>query len=307
MGFLRNKIFILIICSIAAFCLVFIGIPKYTAKTKETIQIVRVADNIPQNTLIQDNMLTTVEIGKYNVPNDIIKDKKLIIGKYSAVDLLRTDNLVPSKFKESKSMQDQFLYDINDKVAISISVKSLAAGLSGKLLPGDVVSVLVYRKTEQAYNDQQGYTPSAGRVQDYPNLEYLEVGAVTNNNAQDTDQVKSKNKSGSSSSSSDTIIPTTITLLATKEQAQELVDAENSGNIHIVFRGRDQEAKKLIGIKNNKRSQIDKKATNQSKDGTSKDEINAESKLDKMQVKPSKYTNADSLNKSDGAGTYNLR
>lgn len=246
MGFFRNKIFILAACSITVFCIIFIGIPRYTEKTKETMKVVRVSEDVPKDTLIQQNMLTMKEIGGFNVPKDVITDPKAIMGKYSSVDLLKTDNLVTSKFKDDKSMPDQFLYGMNGKTAISVSVKTLAAGLSGKLLPGDVVSVLVYSKDNQQYTEEQGYMPQKGKVLDYPNLEFLEVGAVTNSKAQDTDQVMINQNKSSSSGSTDTIIPTTITLLASKEQARELVDAENSGTIHVVFRGRDREAEKLL-------------------------------------------------------------
>jgi pilus assembly protein CpaB len=269
MGFLRNKIFILAICSITVFCIIFIGIPRYTEKTKETIKVVRVSDDVPKDTLIQQNMLTVTEIGGFNVPKDVITDPKAIVGKYSSVDLLKTDNLVASKFKDDKSMPDQFLYNMNGKTAISVSVKTLAAGLSGKLMPGDVVSILVYSKDTQEYSEGQGYIPSKGKVMDYPNLEFLEVGAVTNSKAQDTDQVMKNQDKANSSSSTDTIIPTTVTLLASKEQARELVDAENSGNIHVVFRGRDREAEKLLelnkGQNENKSAAAEKKAATSEK------------------------------------------
>ncbi|WP_313559191.1 Flp pilus assembly protein CpaB [Ruminiclostridium cellobioparum] len=282
MSFFRNRIFIAVVCLIAIICIVFIGIPKYVEKTKETIKVIRVSQDIQHDTLIEENMLTTVDIGKYNLPKQVITDKKAIVGKYSSVDLLKSDNLVPSKFKDSKAMQDQFLYDMSNRVAISVSVKSLAAGLSGKLLPGDVVSVFVYSKNDQTYNGEQGYMPTKGSVLDYPNLEYLEVGAVTNNKAQDTDQFRNNDdKASSSSSSTDTIIPTTITFLATKEQAKELVDAENSGSIHVVFRGRDQEAKKLLGDNKSQVSTPVKtdskeltKAQNETSTGTKKETIN---------------------------------
>jgi pilus assembly protein CpaB len=90
--------------------------------------------------------------------------------------------------------------------------------------------------------------PSKGKVLDYPNLEFLTVGAVTNSKAQNTDEVMKNQNKASSSGSTDTIIPTTITLLASKEQARELVDAENSGTIHVVFRGRDREVEKLLEV-----------------------------------------------------------
>ncbi|RCX10411.1 pilus assembly protein CpaB [Anaerobacterium chartisolvens] len=241
MRFLRNKIVIFVLCSALALLLAFVAIPAQVGKTRETEKIIRVSDNIPANTLITAKMLKEAEVGRYNLPKDIIRDSDSIVGKYSAIALTPSDNLVPEKFMDKKEMEDEFLYSVDDRGAVSVTVKSLAAGLSGKLLPGDVVSVLVYSKEDEAL--QPGYTTAKGVVKEYANLEFVEVGAVTNNKAEDTDVVKSKQDK----SSSDTIIPNTVTLLVTKQQAKDLIDAENSGVIHILFRGRGEAAKKLLG------------------------------------------------------------
>ncbi len=241
MRFLRNKIVIFVLCSVMALLLAFVAIPAQVGKTRETEKIIRVSGSIPANTLITAKMLKEAEVGRYNLPKDIIRDRDGIVGKYSAVALTPSDNLIPEKFTDKKAMEDEFLYSVDNRGAVSVTVKSLAAGLSGKLLPGDVVSVLVYSKEET--DAQPGYTTAKGVVKEYANLEFVEVGAVTNNKAEDTDVVKSKQDK----SSSDTIIPNTVTLLVTKQQAKDLIDAENSGVIHILFRGRGEAAKNLLG------------------------------------------------------------
>ncbi len=240
MKLLRSRIFIFAVCSIAAVFLVFFIMPKYNSSTKEVVQIVGTVKHIPPGTLITSDMLKMVNTAKFNLPEDVIRDKKDIVGKYSKIELFPQDRLIPQKFATQNGLNDSFLYSLEGKTAVSVSVKSLAAGLSGKLQPGDVVSVYSYVKAKDPKDD--------GTVKDYPELEFVEVGAVNNNKAQDTIDIKTKEEKDKNGDSTyqDTIVPSTVTLLVSRSQAKLLVDIENNGTIHLVFRGRGEDARKLL-------------------------------------------------------------
>lgn len=236
MKLIRNRIFIVILCTAATVALILYIMPQYARMTNEHIKVIRVSRTIAAGECMTDDMLKVVEVGKYNLPGNIIKTKKEIVGKYAALELIPSDNLSPEKFTNRSGLADSFLYNMDGETAVSISVKSLAAGLSGKLLPGDVVSVLAYEKPD----DSQG----KGYVREYPDLEFVEVGAISNNKAQDTGELKAKKEEDKTYQ--DTIIPSTITLKVTKEQAKQLVEIENTAAVHLVFRGRGDNARKLL-------------------------------------------------------------
>jgi pilus assembly protein CpaB len=228
-----------IFISVVFAALTVMTVASYAKSTKETVMVIRLNQKIKDNVEIKENMLIEVSVGKFGLPANVIKDKSQIIGKYSATVILPDDNLVPDKFKDVKEMEDAFLYGITgERRAVSISIKSLAAGLSGKLLPGDVVSVVAFIKNRDVQQE------TLGHVQVYPELRYVEVGAINNSKAQDTNQLKAKDEK--ERNSTDTIIPATITLLVDDIQATKLIEAENTGTIHIIFAGRGDEAKKLL-------------------------------------------------------------
>ena len=57
--------------------------------------------------------------------------------------------IIRSKVAEEPAAENAYLYNLNgEKQAISVSVKAFANGLSGKLISGDIVSVIApdYKK-----------------------------------------------------------------------------------------------------------------------------------------------------------------
>ena len=51
--------------------------------------------------------LEVVNVGSYNLPNNVIKDSKAVVGKYAATDLYAGDYLFDSKLStNNKSAED---------------------------------------------------------------------------------------------------------------------------------------------------------------------------------------------------------
>jgi pilus assembly protein CpaB len=222
----KNRYLLVLISLIVSVLIAFVIIPLMAGMSSGTVDVVRVREVIKPNTLISMDMLKIEKAGKINLPNGIIKDPDEVVGKYSKVELLPGDNLVPDKFISTEALEDSYLYDLvkHNKVAVSISIKSFAAGVSGKIRPGDIISILYFDKSKNTY-------PYASESEDsvvlHPQLQNIEVAAV------------SKAKEGSD-------YPDSLTVLVTIEQAKLLVEAENDGNIHILAAGRGGESKKLL-------------------------------------------------------------
>ena len=78
------------------------------------------------------------------------------------------DYILASKLSNKPAAENAYLYSLDgSKYAISVTIKSFATGLSGKLESGDIVSVLVA--------DYQGM----GETVIPPELQYVEVISVT--------------------------------------------------------------------------------------------------------------------------------
>ena len=236
MAFLKNRIVLIVLCFISVIIIFNVVKPAREKEKAALTAVVRVNRIVEPNSEIKEDMLKEVTVGKYNL-GKAITDKKAIIGKYSAVTLYPEENLIIENFKEEENIKDSFLYNLPEgKSAISVSIKSLAAGLSGKLQPGDIVGIEVISK-QKGPNGQQ----TDVRIE-YPELNYIEVGSITNNKAQETLEIKEKKEK----SSADTIIPATATFIADEIQAEKLAEIEQIGIIHLVFKGRGEKAKALL-------------------------------------------------------------
>ena len=154
-----------------------------------------------------------------------------VIGKYASADMAPGDYIIRSKVAEEPAAENAYLYNLNgEKQAISVSVKAFANGLSGKLISGDIVSVIApdYRK--------QGSTIIP------PELQYVEVIAVTANSGYDA------NTGERGDEETEKELPGTVTLLVTPEQGKVLAELEAEGKLHLslVYRGTKENARKFV-------------------------------------------------------------
>jgi pilus assembly protein CpaB len=154
-----------------------------------------------------------------------------VIGKYASADMAPGDYIIRSKVAEEPAAENAYLYNLNgEKQAISVSVKAFANGLSGKLISGDIVSVIApdYRK--------QGSTIIPLELQ------YVEVIAVTANSGYDA------NTGERSDEETEKELPGTVTLLVTPEQGMVLAELEAEGKLHLslVYRGTKENARKFV-------------------------------------------------------------
>lgn len=111
---------------------------------------------------------------------------------------------------------------------MSVTIKSFATGLSGKLQSGDIVSVIVA--------DYQG----KGETVIPPELQYVEVISVTASTGYDANT--------GDASTEDKELPSTVTVLVLPEQAKALAELEQDAKIHLalIYRGTQDAAQKFI-------------------------------------------------------------
>lgn len=128
-------------------------------------------------------------------------------------------------------LKNAYLGKLNgENRAISVSIKSLAAGLSGKLEAGDIVTLIASDVGEKR------------KTLVLPELQYVEIIATTASSGTDND-VQADVEDGEEQE-----LASTITVLATPEQARLLAELEQTGKLHaaLVFRGDSTQAQKFL-------------------------------------------------------------
>lgn len=233
MNFLKNRTVIGVICIVLALIICFAVTPLFNQELAQKTEIVRVVKDVRLGDEITADMVKTVEVGGYNLPENVVRNLDTVVGKYASADLAAGDYIIASKVADEPAAENAYLYNLDgSKQAISVSVKSLAVGLSGKLQSGDVVSVIApdYRK--------QGATVIP------PELQYLEVIAVTATSGYDAN-TGTQTADGEDQEKE---LPGTVTLLATPEQTKLLAELEADGKLHmaLVYRGSKENAAKFV-------------------------------------------------------------
>lgn len=231
MNFLKNRAVIGVICIILSLVICFAVTPLFNKAISDKTEIVRVVKEIRTGEEITSDMVRTVEVGAYNLPEDVVRSTDTVIGKFAVSDLASGDYILASKIADEPAAENAYLYNLTgEKQAISVSVKSFASGLSGKLKSGDIVSVIApdYKK--------QGVTVIP------PELKYVEVIAVTANSGTDA------NTGEQTEDGEDRELPDTVTLLVTPEQSMILAELEADGEVHLslVYRGEQKNAVEFI-------------------------------------------------------------
>lgn len=228
MKIFRNRTVIGVLCILLALIICFGVTPLFSRSASEKTEIVRVTKDIKEGDEITAEMVQTVEVGAYNLPQNLMTDKKEVVGKYATADLAAGDYILSSKLSAVPAAENAYLYNLDGKKqAISVTIKSFATGLSGKLESGDIVTVIVA--------DYQG----KGETAIPPELQYVEVISVTASSGYDanTGEVVDEKE-----------LPSTVTLLVTTEQAKVLAELEQDSELHLalVYRGTPEDAAKFI-------------------------------------------------------------
>jgi pilus assembly protein CpaB len=237
-----NRTIIGLVCIILAAAVTFGAAPLVNRLSDKKVEIIRMSKDVPQGSQITEADITVIEVGSYNLPENIIRDKNAVVGKYAATGLQAGDYLLPGKLNDDADSADNVFRSLDGtKQAVSIAINSFSAGLSGKLRNGDIVGIIV-----TANDKNEAEAPAA--------LRYLKVITATTAGGVDTDQL-TKNENGTYE------LPSTVTLLVTVEQAKLLAQYEAKGKIHIslVYRGDTQTAQKFLDVQDEYLKTVQKK------------------------------------------------
>ena len=222
-----------ILSILLAAIIAFIAIPTVTRKTNSKVEIVRITTALDRGDPITAKDVELAEVGGFNLPDNVATKLEDVIGTYAASSLYPGDYILSGKVSSTPLSSDLTLNAIPDgMVAISITVQSLAAGLSDKLQSGDIIRLY-------HYNDLSG---TLNVVQDIPELKFVKVLSVSDSKGLDIDYTKQPEED------EERLQTATLTVQATPEQAMLLTQYENEGMLHValISRGNEALAKDLL-------------------------------------------------------------
>ncbi len=225
---MKNRTFIGVICIVLAVLTTFVVSPMVNKMSEGKAAVVRFTKDIAQGAQITEDDIEVVNLVKSSLPENFIPDKTAVIDMFANADLYKGDIATDAKLTADANASINILGALTgDKVAMSVTIASFARGLSAKLQNGDIVSFYV--------TDKEGNTTIPA------SLKYVRVITTTTAGGVDENEVE-PNEDGTFD------LPTTITVLVSVSQAQELANYEENAKMHValVYRGDEETAKKFL-------------------------------------------------------------
>ena len=216
-----------ILSLVLAAVIAFVALPTIARQTNGKTEIVRITQPVLKGETITSDNAEVVEVGGYNLPSNVAHSMEDVEGLYVTADLAAGDYILTSKVSTVPVSSDVALNDIpSGKVAISLTVKTLASGLSDKLQPGDIIRIYHFLET----------------AEEVPELRFVKVLSVTDSDGINVDNTKEPTEDEEPQQSA------TITVLASPEQARIITEMENDGVAHValISRNNDQLAEELL-------------------------------------------------------------
>lgn len=224
---LNNRFIFGILSLVLAAVIAFVALPTIAQQTNGKTEIVRITQPVLKGEKITSDNAEVVEVGGYNLPSNVAHSMDDVEGLYVTADLAAGDYILTSKVSTVPVSSDVALNDIpSGKVAISLTVKTLASGLSDKLQPNDIIRIYHFLET----------------AEEVPELRFVKVLSVTDSDGINVDNTKEPTEDEEPQQSA------TITVLASPEQARIITEMENDGVAHValISRNNDQLAEELL-------------------------------------------------------------
>ena len=224
---LNNRFLFGILSIVLAAVIAFVAIPTVSRQTNGKAEIIRISAPVARGEVITKEYVELVEVGGYNLPSNIARGMDDVIDRYATADLAVGDYILSSKISLTPISSDIQLSSIpSGKVAISLTIKTLAAGLSDKLQSGDIIRIYHF----------------LDRTVDVPELQFVKVLTVTADDGINVDNGEEIQKDEEKRQTA------TITVLASPEQAKLITTLENDGSMHValITRNNDKLAEELL-------------------------------------------------------------
>lgn len=145
MKIMKSKLFLGLICLIVSAAIAFVLLPRFYQSKADTINAVKLSQDVPAGTVLADEMLTTVEVGAYGLPDSVAKEKDGLVGQvvlqtmYSG-ECLSLDRIVTEE-EYFAIVEEQTKGLTAGNCLVSLQFPQASAGVASVLRAGNIVDV----------------------------------------------------------------------------------------------------------------------------------------------------------------------
>lgn len=217
----KNRTLIGIVLIILSIGLCFGISPLFNSILEKKTTIIRLKNDVPQGAQITPALIEAVEVGTLNLPQDTLVNHEQIVGKYTVAPMFAGDTFTEKKLTSTIDTSDSLLRQLGpNETAMSVTIRSLANGLSGKLEQGDIIQIVSVDEDDEA--------------QVYEELQYVEVLATTADDGSDDTYSADEVNADNTDDEVPSVYATVTIILQDRSQALRLAECENT-SLHAIF------------------------------------------------------------------------
>lgn len=116
MNLFKNRTVIGVICIVLSLLICFAVTPLFNQSLSQKEELVRVTKPIKIGEEITADMVKSVEVGGYNLPEDVVKNLDTVLGKFASADLVPEDYIIGSKIADAPAAENAYLYNLTGEV-----------------------------------------------------------------------------------------------------------------------------------------------------------------------------------------------
>ena len=134
---MKNRTLIGLLCIVLAVLVTFVVSPVVNKMSEGKTDAVRFTKDISQGAQISDKDIEIAKLTRSSLPQGFFAKKADVVGKFANADLFQGDVATAKKLTTDANNTVNVLNALTgSKVAMSITIKSFANGLSAKLMGG---------------------------------------------------------------------------------------------------------------------------------------------------------------------------
>lgn len=184
---LGNRTVIGIICIVVALAICFGIAPLVNRLSDGKTKIVRLTRDISAGATITEADIEVADVGSYNLPTGVIKDKAQVVGKCALSNLTKGDYLFPSKIGNDTNNAGRMLESLDEKDYPNLKTVFLcldhdSAGIEGCYRLAESIHAIgeysIWRKSPRNKDWDEDLKERAGR-DCIPSSEHPKLGFIT--------------------------------------------------------------------------------------------------------------------------------
>ena len=112
MKLLKNRTVLGVLCIVVSLLICFAVTPLVNAGLSQKTTIVRFVKDVKAGEEIKKGMLQEVEVGGYNLPENVLRSITEAEGKYLTADVYAGDYIVAEKVADEPAAENKYLYNL---------------------------------------------------------------------------------------------------------------------------------------------------------------------------------------------------